>query len=291
MPERKLLDLISTAVTQLTERGVESARLNAERILCMVLQCQRVDLYLDRERLVTSDIVDRFEGMVSRRLAGEPLQYILGETEFYGLRIKCDRRSLIPRPETEVVVSTAITLLEQFELLYILDLACGSGCIGIALAMNLPQSSITAIDISEDALSLAKENVSMHSLMPRFAFHVGDMFGSVFGRDMLFDAIVSNPPYVTKSEWETLPVHIRAHEPRGALVSGEDGLDFIRTMLREVPGHLVPGGYLIFEIGFGQADDVRQLIERSQSLKLIEIARDYSDIERVVVARRGKKLG
>ncbi len=287
MPERELLDLINAAVTELEEKGVESARLNVERMLCAVLGCQRVDLYIERGRLVTSDIVERFEHMLSRRVADEPLQYILSETEFYGLRIECDKRALIPRPETEFVVSKAIDCLERFDRLYVLDLACGTGCIGIALAMNLPQASITATDISEDALSLARKNVLLHNLIARFTFLAGDMFNMAKKRGSLFDAVVCNPPYVTESEWESLPVHIREHEPHRALVSGKDGLDFIRLMLQDVPEHLVPGGYLIFEIGFGQAEQVQRLISGSSSLELIETVQDYSAVERVVVARRG----
>jgi release factor glutamine methyltransferase len=286
MPEQKLLDLMSHATALLEQKGIDSPRLNAERMLCSILECTRSDLYLNPERFVTSDVVARFEAMLDRRLADEPLQYILGETEFYGLRIKCDKRALIPRPETEFVVSEAIEYLEQFDRLYILDLACGTGCIGIALAANLPQASIAASDLSEEAISLAKENVLMNNMIARFRFFTGPMFDAVRGESILYDAVVCNPPYVRDGDFDSLERQIRDFEPKRALVSGEDGLDFIRRMIGDAPDMIVPGGFLIFEIGIGQANDVRVLIETSDSLQHIETVKDYSGIDRVVVARR-----
>ena len=286
MTQQKLLDLINSTTAQLEKKGVESARINVERMLCAALECRRVDLYVDPDRVVASEVITRFEKMLSRRLADEPLQYILGESEFYGLRIKCDNRALIPRPESEFVVSKAIDCLERFDRLYILDLACGTGCIGIALAMNLPQASITAVDISEDAISLAKENVMMHNLITRFRFSTGDMFNAIKDHGILYDAVVCNPPYIRDGEWEMLQRQIRDFEPKRALLSGEDGLDFIRVMLEQVSEFLVPGGYLIFEIGQGQADKVRQLIADTETLQFIETVQDYAAIERVVIARR-----
>ena len=286
MPEHRLLDLIKSSAVELEKRGVESARTNVELMLCAALGCRRIDLHADSGRLVTSDVTAEFETMLSRRLAGEPLQYIIGETEFYGLRIKCDRRALIPRPETEFVVAKAIGLLESFDRLYILDLGCGTGCIGIALAMNLPQAGITATDLSESAVQLAAENAVLHGLSARIDFCSGNMFGAVANRGIRYDCIVCNPPYVTESEWSMLPRDIRAYEPKRALVSGEDGLDFIRLMVKEAPDHIVPGGCLIFEIGLGQAERVQRLVARTRALEFVETVQDYSAIERVVVARR-----
>lgn len=286
MPEQKLLDLMSHATALLEQKGIASPRLNAERLLCSILECTRSELYLNPERFVTSDVVTRFEAMLSRRLADEPLQYILGETEFYGLRIKCDKRALIPRPETEFVVSKAIEYLEQFDRLYILDLACGTGCVGIALAANLPQASIAASDISDQAISLAKENVLMHNMITRFRFFTGQMFDAVRGESILYDAVVCNPPYIIEDDLMTLEKQIRDFEPKQALVSGEDGLDFIRQMIADAPEVVVPGGFLIFEIGIEQAEDVHRLIETNDSLQHIETVKDYSGIDRVVVARR-----
>lgn len=289
MPEQKLLDLMSHATALLEQKGLDSPRLNAERMLCSILECTRSILYLDPERFLTSDFVERFEAMLKRRLADEPLQYIIGETEFYGLPIKCDKRALIPRPETEFVVSKAIEYLEQFDRLYVLDLACGTGCIGIALAANLPQASIAASDMSEEAISLTKENVLISSMIARFRFFTGSMFDAVRAESILYDAVVCNPPYVRNGDFDSLEKQIRDFEPKKALVSGEDGLDFIRTMIAEAPDMIVPGGFLIFEIGIGQADGVRALIESNDSLQHIETVKDYSGIERVVVSRRTVK--
>jgi len=286
MAEQNLIDLINTATAKLKRINIDAPRINVERMLCTILDCQRVDLYLDPTRMITSDQVTKFEWLLSRRMAFEPLQYILGETEFYGIEIKCDKRALIPRPETEFVVSKAIEVLENFDRLYILDLACGTGCIGIALAINLPQATFHATDISEDAVSLAKENVRLHNLITRFTLSAGDMFSSVAGEDVLYDAVVCNPPYIKDGEWELLHEQIREFEPRRALLSGDDGLDFIRQMISEVADVLVPGGFLIFEMGQGEADAVRKLVDETESLEFIETVQDYSAIERVAVVRK-----
>jgi release factor glutamine methyltransferase len=288
MPQQKLLDLINSATAQLEKDGLESARVNVERMLCSALTCRRIDLYLDPDRAVSSEIMSTIGSMLSRRLAGEPLQYILGETEFYGLSLKCDSRALIPRPETEFVVSKAIGCLERFDRLYILDLACGGGCIGIALAVNLPQASITATDISEDAISLAKENALTHGVIERFTFRAGDLFSPVRSKGVLYDAVTCNPPYIREGDWEMLPREIRNFEPKRALLSGKDGLDFVRLMVRGASDVLVPGGYLIFEIGMGQAETVRQLIDATAGLDMVETVQDYSAAERVAVVRRAK---
>ncbi|MBU1320454.1 MAG: peptide chain release factor N(5)-glutamine methyltransferase [candidate division Zixibacteria bacterium] len=286
MAEKNIIDLINSASLRLKRIEIDAPRVNVERMLCSILNCNRVDLYLDPVRMLPSDQVAKFEWLFSKRMAFEPLQYILGETEFFGIEIKCDKRALIPRPETEFVVSKAIDTLESLDRLYILDLACGTGCIGIALAINLPQATIHATDISEDAVSLAKENALMHGLITRFSFSAGDMFTPVAGKGVLYDALVCNPPYIRDGEWELLHEQIREFEPRRALLSGTDGLDFIRRMLSEVSEVLVPGGHLIFEMGQGQANSVRQLVDQIDSLEFIETVQDYSAIERVAVVRR-----
>jgi len=286
MPERKLLDLINDATLKLTEKGVDAPRINAERIACTLTGLSRVELYTEPNRLITSDIVSKYKSLLERRLCDEPLQYILGETEFYGIRIKCDRRSLIPRPETEFVVSSAIDTLQEFDRLYILDLACGTGCIGIALAVNLPQATISAADKSEDALSLARENVSLQSLNARFGFFCGDMFEAIKGDRHPYDAIVCNPPYIAERDFDDLAPQIKKFEPTDALTSGPEGLDFIERILSESPQYLVPGGHLFFEIGLGQADSVRSMIDSNHDMEFIRTVKDYSNIERVVVCRK-----
>lgn len=290
MPERKLLDLINEATRKLTEKGVDAPRINAERMACRLTEMSRVELYTEPNRLVTSDIVDEFDELLTRRLNDEPLQYILGETEFYGIRIKCDPRALIPRPETELVVSEAIEILQDLDRLYILDLACGTGCIGIAFAINLPQASISATDVSANALALARENVALHGLQSRFGLFSGDMFAAVEDDKHPYDAIVCNPPYIAETDFDDLAPQIRKFEPTDALISGPGGLDFVRRMLEEAPRYLVPGGHLIFEIGLGQAESVRALIDTDNDLELIRTVKDYSDMERVVICRKKVRL-
>jgi release factor glutamine methyltransferase len=286
MPDIKLIDLINSAAAKLLRIDVDVPRVNVERMLCAILHCRRVDLYVDSEKVVSKSVAQQLESMLFRRLELEPLQYILGETEFYGLPIKCDRRALIPRPETEFVVSKTIGLLQDKDQAYVLDLACGTGCIGVAVAVNLPQAQVTFTDISEDALSLAQENARLHNLTARVALRAGDLFSSVRGGGVMFDAVVCNPPYIKSGDWELLHRQIRDYEPRRALLAGDDGLDFIRQMLAEVGEVLVPGGYCVFEMGQGQADEVRRVVSATKGIEIVETLQDYSAIERVAVVQR-----
>jgi release factor glutamine methyltransferase len=291
MAECRLIDLINSSVERLSKIDIDVPRSNVEMMLCSILNCRKVDLYLDPGRVASSDTVSRLDDMLSRRTAYEPLQYILGVTEFYGLKILCDGRALIPRPETEFVVSTAIEIGQDHDGLYIMDIGCGTGCIGVALAVNLPQATICAIDASEGAVELAKSNVYEHGLQSRFRLEAADWTALHPDNFNPFDLLVSNPPYVKTGELATLHRQIRDYEPYSALEGGEDGLDFIGSLISGAGRLLVPGGYLVFEIGQGQVKGVIELLEAADDLRFESSVKDYHGIDRVVVARKAVQPG
>lgn len=214
-----------------------------------------------------------------------PVQYVIGHTEFYGLDIMVDDRVLIPRPETEILVEKAAGFVMgargKGQEARILDLCTGSGAIAIALTKAVPDCKIVASDISEDAIEVAEVNAAKHSVCERIQFVTGDLFNNIKGR---FDIIVSNPPYVAGFEFGTLQKEV-LKEPRIALDGGEDGLDFYRRIVNLAGEYLNPGGYLLFEVGYGQAGEVSRIIESGKFFKVIDTVKDFNDIDRVVVAQ------
>jgi release factor glutamine methyltransferase len=211
-----------------------------------------------------------------------PVQYIIGKTEFCGLDIIVNENVLIPRPETEVLVEKAVeTAKSRGRGVRILDLCTGSGAIAIALTKSIIDCKIVASDISVQALQVARENALRNGAAQNIKFVNSDLFGNIEGK---FDIIVSNPPYIARFEFETLQKEV-LKEPRIALDGGEDGLDFYRKIVRAAPGFLNPGGYLIFEIGFGQLNEIRKIIGSSGNFKISEVEKDFNAIERVVIAK------
>ncbi|HDS01263.1 MAG TPA: peptide chain release factor N(5)-glutamine methyltransferase [candidate division Zixibacteria bacterium] len=284
----KLIDIINSFDKILDVAGVEAPRQNVERMLEKILGLSKVDLYLDPKRQVSDEDAAQLRGLIDRRLNNEPLQYILGETEFYGIRLKCDRRALIPRPETEFVVSKGLNLIKDKKGLNILDLACGSGNISIAMAASSPYQNYYASDLSLDAVSLARENAELNDLADRIEFHQGNLFEPFKKKDIVFDMILANPPYIKESELAKLHEQVRKYEPQLALTSGQDGMDFIRQMLTEAPEYLNRRAYLIFEVAFDQMDTIRDLAENETKFDVVEVVEDYSGIERVIVLRMGE---
>jgi release factor glutamine methyltransferase len=282
----KLIELIKSSDMVLDRAGIEAPRLNIERMLEKILGLKRVDLYLNPDKEVSEDEENQLKILIDRRLKHEPLQYILGETEFYGVRLKCDRRALIPRPETEFVVSKGLEVIGDRKGLNILDLACGSGNIVVAMAVENPEQNYYASDLSADAIDLAKENAELNAVSDKINFLCGNIFSPFKDKNILFDIILANPPYIREGDFELLHEQIRRYEPTRALLSGESGLEFIKQMLDEAPACLKPDGYLIFEVALGQAVDIRDLVAQSQSFEFLETVVDYGGIDRVVVLKR-----
>jgi release factor glutamine methyltransferase len=282
MPVR-LIDLINSSDKILDVAGVEAPRQNIERMLEKILALSKVDLYLDPKREISDEDAVQLRGLIDRRLNNEPLQYILGETEFYGVRLKCDRRALIPRPETEFVVSKGLNLIKGRKGLNILDLACGSGNIAVAMAASNPYQNYCASDLSLDAVNLARENAELNDVSDRIEFHQGNLFEPFKNKDIIFDLILVNPPYIKESELAKLHEQVRKYEPQLALSSGQDGLDFIRQMLLEAPVYLKPGGHLISEVAFDQMNTIKNIVESETEFDVDEIVKDYSGVQRVIV--------
>lgn len=267
----------------------QTASLLARNLLCYVSGKSQEAIVADREKYACETVCDAMETAVKRILAGEPLAYVLGEWEFYGMTLYVDNNVLIPRDDTCAVTALAIKkglFLDQNP--RILDLCTGSGCIGLAVANRVKDAKVTLADVSQEALAVAKKNVARHKLSARVSCVQADALTpakAVLGK---FDMIVSNPPYVTTAEMEELPHSVKAFEPHLALHGGEDGLAFYRAIVKNYTQVLKPGGYLCFEFGMGQGDAICALLERN-GYTIIERAKDYNDRERAVLAQYGRK--
>jgi len=252
---QSVLEILQKTTAFFEQKGVPEARLNAERLMAHALGCRRLDLYLQFERPLTEDQLAGLRPLVSRRAKREPLQYIVGDTEFFGLTLKCDRRALIPRPETEELAEMLFEHFGKEPPLTVLDLGTGTGALALALASAWPEAAATAVDVSPDALALAKENATANDLA-RVSFAESNWFAAVKGD---FDLIVSNPPYLTENEMTTAEPEVTKFEPTGALVSGQDGLDDLRKIFAAAPKRLTPGGRLAVEPGIAQHDALAPL--------------------------------
>jgi release factor glutamine methyltransferase len=261
----------------------ERARRDAETLLLHLIQRDRAFLIAHSDEVLTAEGAVRYYALIERRLAGEPIQYITGETEFYGLPFHVDRSVLIPRPETEHLVEKSLSLAEAFSHPRIADVGTGSGAIAVALAHKLPGAQVTAIDLSVHALAVARANAKQNVVSERIRFLEGSLLARV-AREK-FDLIVSNPPYVAEGDRASLAVEVRDHEPNLALFAGNDGLTVYRQLIPQAAAVLVPGGFLALEIGCGQHHAVAELLTASGFTK-IEFTPDLQGIQRVVTACR-----
>jgi len=254
-----------------------------------VLGCSRAELYLKKKRMLSRENFFRISGALKRRISGEPIQYILGKTEFMGLEFIVTPTVLIPRPDTEILVETTLRYAadkvssEKATGLQVLDIGTGSGCIAVSLAKCLPQAQISASDISPAALEIARQNAKLNGVEKRINFLNCDLFPSREQRANGYDLILSNPPYIKTDVIKTLELEV-LHEPKVALDGGEDGLDFYRRIIREAPACLKPGGLLILEIGFDQKKALEKILKISQIFEVKEAVKDYNNINRVIVA-------
>ena len=251
-------------------------------------------LYLNFERILTESELEQLRGFVQRRGKREPLQYILGTTSFCGLEIAVKPGVLIPRPETELLSERAWKFLNEHSTFNIqhstssqppvaLDFGTGSGCIAIALATKCPGAQIHALDFSGDALAVARENAARHNVLEKIQFHHGENF-SALPKNLRFDLLVSNPPYIPNAEIETLEPELREHEPRAALDGGPDGLKFYRLLAAEAQKILNPNGKIMLELGDGQSDSVRKIFEQ-QNWIVAAVEADYNQRPRILIAR------
>lgn len=261
----------------------EKARRDAELLLQHLLRRERAALLARWKERLSADEAAIYLDLIERRFAGEPIQYIVGETEFFGLPFSVSSDVLIPRPETEHLVEKAIELAGRFTEPRIVDIGTGSGAIAVALARALSVAQITAIDISPQALAIAKGNAERNGVADRVRFLGGNLLAPVAKER--FEMIVSNPPYVPASDRSSLAVEVRDYEPAVALFAGADGLDVIRQLIPAAFAALEPGGALIMEIGYGQDTAVRLLLEENE-FEPIEFTTDLQGIPRVACGLR-----
>ena len=278
-----LLDIVRKTTDFLRAKGVENARLDAEVLVAHALNLRRMDLYLQFERLLTEPELAAIRPLVKRRSQREPLQHILGETDFFDLKLKTDRRGLIPRPETEQLLEL-VTRAHPVAPARILDLGTGTGAIAIALAKFWPESTIVAVDRSADALALARENAASLGFADRVRFVESDWF-SALGDEAPFALIVSNPPYLTATEVAEAEPEVRDHDPRAALVAERDGRADLEAIIRAAPPFLAPGGLLALETGIAQHEALTHFALES-GYAAVESKRDLSDRDRFLLLRR-----
>jgi len=263
-----------------SEKGVENPRLDAEVLLSHILKVDRLYLYVHFDQPLEERELTNFREAVKKRAARLPVAYITGSKEFMGLDFQVTPAVLIPRPDTEILVETALGRLASKEEPHILDIGTGSGAICISVLSTLQSAKGVAVDISPMALEVAKSNAARHSVEERLTFYLGDLFAPVEGQ--LFTAILSNPPYIPQADIGDLTAEVK-QEPSLALVGGVDGLDFYRRIIREGKKYLAAGGFIAMEVGIGQASQVAELAEATGFYKVSEIVKDYGGIERVVV--------
>lgn len=277
--------VLAWATDDFKRRGNKSARLDAELLLAEALGLDRIKLIVEAERPLADDELGRYRDLIKRRRASEPIAYILGRREFFALPMRVDRRVLIPRPDTEILVETALQGTRDQHLYgRMLDLCTGSGCVAIAFAKERPTWRVTAVDLSPDAVAVARENAQRAGVVHNLAVLEGDLFACL-PESARFEVITANPPYIPSAEIESLDPDVRDFEPRLALDGGADGLAITRRLVDAAMRYLSPGGLLALEGGFDQAPAVAELLERA-GFDQISRNRDLAGVERVVSGRR-----
>jgi len=282
------LDLLKTTAEFFSGKQLASPRLAAERLLAHAMGCRRVDLYLATEKTVEERVLEAYRVLVRAYAAGEPLQYVIGEAEFMGLTFAVDRRALIPRPETELLVDAVEKRLPQVAgpAPTVLELGAGSGAVAVTLAVRVPNAEVWTTEASPGAAALAAANARLHGVAERVHVLVMDRFEALspeLGGAMT--CLVSNPPYVTTTEMAALPAVVRDHEPHAALHGGVDGLDYYRYLCTRGLHFLAPGGTLAVEIGAGQGAATQALF-RDAGLGSVTLLQDYAGLDRIVLGTK-----
>lgn len=268
----------------LSEKGIETAYLDAEVLLRYALGCSREELFIRYNDAIDEEKVKFYLEIIERRKKREPVAYIIGKKEFFSREFCVSHKVMIPRPETETVVEKAMEIIASNNLKRIIDIGTGSGIIAITISLNFPELEIYATDISEDALEVARRNAILHGVDSRIKFIRSDLFRQI-DPEMKFDLVVSNPPYIPTSEISFLPEEIRNYEPKIAFDGGHDGLEIIRRIARDAHSYLEDGGFLILEIGDGQASSVLEILKGCNYIDSM-IFKDLSGKQRCLVIRK-----
>lgn len=281
-----IAEVLKQASTRLREAGVANDLLDAQTLLAEALGRDRTYLIVNFNQELTPDVIEKFHTLIERRAAGEPLQYITGRQEFYGLEFEVTPAVLIPRPETELIVEETLRLahLTNNDQPLIIDVGTGSGCIAVTLARELDGARVIALDISKAALAVARRNAARYDLLDRIEFLESDLLSAVRS-EVQADFIVSNPPYVAAEEMPGLQREVRDWEPNTALTDNADGLSFYHRLLGDVPAYLKRGGYFLCEIGYNQAARIEDLIDR-RKWREARMLDDLQEIPRTLVVRK-----
>jgi release factor glutamine methyltransferase len=281
--------LLRWATQYLQEAGIETDRLDSEVLLAHALGTDRLHLYLHYDKSLLPSEVEAFRMLLHRRIAHEPVAYITGTKEFWSLDFVVAPGTLIPRPETEIVVEQTILCLQEQRGNHTprwgLDIGTGSGNIAISVVKEVKECRMIAVDRSPEALQIARQNVLLHDVTSQVHLVQGDLFSPFCTQHPLFDIIVSNPPYVTTTAWETLSADIKAYEPRLALDGGDDGLDYLSRIIAQAGEYLRPEGYLVLEFGEGQAPALLALCQKC-GFWVRSLVKDYGGSARVLVAQQ-----
>ena len=276
-----VLEVIKLSTEYLQKKGVEAPRANAEILLAEILKCKRLELYLSFDKPLAENEVQIYREAIRKRGLRIPLQYIVGNVEFYGLKLIVNESVLIPRPETELLVEKIINESDKSVSLKILDIGVGSGNISLSILKNLPNTNVVAIDISESALEVAKQNAELNSLLDRIELKHFDIMKDDLSSLGKFDLIVSNPPYVSVNDFESLEPELKVHEPRIALTDNSNGISFYKSIIEASDQILNRPGKIYFELGMGQSMEVKNLFDQ-KGFSNITITKDYSGIDRII---------
>ena len=274
----------------LKQQGAASPRLDAEVLLAAARGCQRIALYTAYDQTADDETRSVFRDYVRRRAAGEPVAYLVGHREFFSLSFQVTRDVLIPRPETEHLVVAVLDLLKirpaDEKAARVADVGTGSGAIAVSVAKHATHCRVTAVDVSPAAIQVARGNADRHQVADRIEFVLSDLLAAVTAEEP-FDIVVSNPPYVSQSEWDRLPPDVRNYEPRSALVGGATGSETIARLIPQAAEHLRPGGWLLLEISPMIEAAVRQLLDRDGRFRSVQTIKDLAGLARVIKGQRG----
>ncbi len=284
-----VLESIKLTTEYLDKKGIESPRINAELLLAKILGCKRLDLYLMFDRPLKQDETELYRSYLNRRSKNEPLQYIVGSVEFYGMEFNVNKNVLIPRQETEILVETVIESADKDIPLNILDIGTGSGNIAIVLAKHLPSAKITSVDCSKEAIETAKVNAEKNGMSDNIIFKLNDVINDPPPEEKYYDIIVSNPPYISSIQFETLQPELRIFEPKIALTDKADGYTFYKAITEKSKNMLRENGRIYFEVGEGQSKNVADILKEN-GFSTIKLVKDYLNIERVVTGNYMKAL-
>lgn len=278
-----LPQFISEKGKLLEDAGIDRGKGEIEMILCFVLECDRLQLYLHGESLIKENHIKQINDIITRRLTREPLQFILEESWFYGRKFFVSPTVMVPTPETELLCETALGFIKEKNISSpaIIDLGVGSGVIAVTIALELSDCKITALDISADALEVAKKNAADLGATEKISFVESDYFANITNGEK-FDLILANPPYISEDEYKELPPEVLA-DPKVSLTSDNEGLAAIMTILQDAPKYLKSNGRIMFEIGYNQADKVADLTSQNDDYESIVIMKDLNDIDRVII--------